>query len=211
MSFFFAPLEPYSYNIVVIDPAVSFETHSEKGQGKSPSQHYRTMPIDQIRALPVRELLKNDAVVFRWAQRRSLDEDIATMLAWGITYKTEHVCRKVTRNGKVCWGTGLLARSMHEPILRGSVRKPRCFALPSLFDGIAREHSRKPDEFHQMVLEKTPGFRRADLFARERREGWDAWGDELDKFSGECRSPPALSARFPSQPKEKDDGRTESS
>ena len=57
------------------------------------------------------------------------------------------------------------------------------FTLPSSFDGIAREHSRKPAEFYQMLSQRTPGLRRADLFAREKRDGWDAWGDEVEKFS----------------------------
>jgi N6-adenosine-specific RNA methylase IME4 len=74
---------------------------------------------------------------------------------------------------------------MHEPVLFGTVGKPRKFtpALPSCFDGIAREHSRKPEEFYRMITDRTPGLRRADLFAREKREGWDAWGDEVEKFS----------------------------
>jgi N6-adenosine-specific RNA methylase IME4 len=63
------------------------------------------------------------------------------------------------------------------------VGRPRCFLLPSIFDGIAREHSRKPDEFYGIIAKKTPGLRRVDVFAREKREGWDAWGDEVEKFS----------------------------
>jgi N6-adenosine-specific RNA methylase IME4 len=55
--------------------------------------------------------------------------------------------------------------------------------LPSLFDGIAREHSRKPDEFYGIVTEYTPAaLRRADLFARETRPGFDGWGNEVGKF-----------------------------
>jgi MT-A70 len=91
--------------------------------------------------------------------------------------------RKVTRNGKVRMGCGFWARTMHEPVLLGTVGKPPKFTLPSCFDGIAREHSRKPDEFYRMITERTPDLRRADLFAREKREGWDAWGDEFEKFS----------------------------
>jgi N6-adenosine-specific RNA methylase IME4 len=37
-----------------------------------------------------------------------------------------------------------------------------------------------------MITERTPGLRRADMFARERREGWDCWGDEVGKFSSEA-------------------------
>ena len=53
-----------------------------------------------------------------------------------------------------------------------------------------REHSRKPDEFYRRVERYCDGpF--ADLFARERRPGWDAWGDQIDLFSGNSASGPA--------------------
>jgi N6-adenosine-specific RNA methylase IME4 len=70
-----------------------------------------------------------------------------------------------------------------ETVLLGTVGQPHCFGLPSLFDGIRREHSRKPDEFYQMITRATPGVRLADLFAREKREGCDCWDDEVGKFS----------------------------
>jgi len=60
--------------------------------------------------------------------------------------------------------------------------------LPSCFDGVRREHSRKPEEFYHMITERTPGLRRADLFSREKREGWDVWGDEVEKFSSPVSS-----------------------
>ena len=44
-----------------------------------------------------------------------------------------------------------------------------------------REHSRKPDEFYQMISDLCPG-RKIDIFSRESREGWDQWGCENDKF-----------------------------
>ena len=180
---FFDPLVAHSYDLIVVDPPWRFNTRSPKGQGKSASKHYRVMTLADIKALPVRELLKKDAVVYLWATGALLHEAVAVMEAWGITYKTSLVWRKMTPNGKVAVGTGFWARSMHEVILLGTVGSPRCFAMPSCFDGIRREHSRKPDEFYQMMTERTPGLRRADLFAREKREGWDCWGDEVGKFS----------------------------
>jgi N6-adenosine-specific RNA methylase IME4 len=72
---------------------------------------------------------------------------------------------------------------MHEPVLLGTAGKPPKFTMPSCFDGIAREHSRKPDEFYRMITDRTSDLRRADVFAREKREGWDTWGDEVEKFS----------------------------
>jgi N6-adenosine-specific RNA methylase IME4 len=194
---FFWPLPLHSYDLVVIDPPWHFKTWSQAGQtSKSASKQYRTMPLAAIMALPVRELLKPDAIVYLWATGAMLRHALATLRAWGIVYKTSFVWRKITRNGKVRWGTGRWAQSGHELLLLGVVGRPRCFLLPSIFDGLAREHSRKPDEFYRMVTECTPGLRRADLFARERRKGWDVWGDEVDRFTtGDPQSTVTLSER----------------
>jgi N6-adenosine-specific RNA methylase IME4 len=181
----FLPLPEHSYDLVAIDPPWPFATWSAAGQDKSASKHYSLMTLAEIMALPVRKLLKDNAVVLLWTTGAMLEQAHEVMRAWGITYKTNLVWRKVTRNGKVRMGCGFWARTMHEPVLFGTVGKPRKFtpALPSCFDGIAREHSRKPEEFYRMITDRTPGLRRADLFAREKREGWDAWGDEVEKFS----------------------------
>ncbi len=141
------------------------------------------MALSEINALPVRNLLNRNGVVFLWATAPSLPHALAAMECWGVTYKTHFVWRKVTRTGKIRMGCGFWARTMHELVLLGTVGKPRKFTLPSCFDGLAREHSRKPDEFYSMIVERTPGWRRVDLFARERRLGWDVWGDEVDRFS----------------------------
>ena len=179
----FAPLTARSYDVVVIDPPWTFKTRSPKGQRKSASMQYRVMTLAEIMELPVRELLKDDAVVYLWTTGPLLHEAIATLKAWGITYAAHFAWRKVSRNGKMQWGTGYWARSCHETVLLGTVGKPPCFSLPSCFDGVRREHSRKPEEFYRMITDRTPGLRRADVFAREKREGWDAWGDEVEKFS----------------------------
>jgi N6-adenosine-specific RNA methylase IME4 len=189
----FDPLAAHSYDVVVIDPPWPFATWSAAGQGKSASKHYRVMTLADIMALPVGKLLKDDAVVLLWTTGPMLEKAVVVMQAWGITYKTEIAWRKVTRNGKVRMGLGFWARTIHEPVLLGTVGKPRKFTLPSCFDGIAREHSRKPEEFYQMITERAPDFRRVDVFAREKREGWDAWGDEVEKFSPQqARTPEVI-------------------
>jgi N6-adenosine-specific RNA methylase IME4 len=180
---FFDPLVARSYDVVVIDPPWPFKTRSPNGQRKSASMHYHVMTLAEIMELPVRELLTDNAVVYLWTTGPLLDEAIATLKARGITYAAHFAWRKVSHNGKMQWGTGYWARSCHEIILLGTVGKPPCFGLPSCFDGVRREHSRKPEEFYRMITDRTPGLRRADVFAREKREGWDAWGDEVEKFS----------------------------
>lgn len=56
-------------------------------------------------------------------------------------------------------------------------------AFKSVFDGIAREHSRKPDEFYAMVEQHCRPIAPLDLFSRQERPGWVSWGNETGKFA----------------------------
>ena len=51
----------------------------------------------------------------------------------------------------------------------------------SVIHGAVREHSRKPDEFYQMVETLCLG-RRLDYFSREKRPGWEQYGSDLERF-----------------------------
>ena len=181
---FFAPLIPLSYDLIVIDPPWRFRTWGEHNQAKSASKHYSLMQTDDIKSMPVSQLAQADCLLLLWATGAMMPQAIDCMKAWGFTYKSQMAWRKTTPAGKVRMGTGYWARSMHEPILIGSIGKPPKFsAFPSLFDGIAREHSRKPDEFYRLVDKHAAGLRRADVFSRQKREGWDSFGNETEKFA----------------------------
>jgi N6-adenosine-specific RNA methylase IME4 len=141
------------------------------------------MMTDDIKALPVRNLAQKDCILLLWATGAMQPQALEVMSAWGFTYKSQMIWRKTTLSGKVRMGTGYWARSMHEPVLIGCMGKPSKFrAFPSLFDGIAREHSRKPEEFYSLVDRCASGLRRADLFSRQNRSGFDSWGNETGKF-----------------------------
>lgn len=183
----FEGLAPLSYDVIVADPPWRFRTWSETNQAKSASRHYALMMTDEIEALPVANLAQRDCILLLWATAPMLPQALRVMGAWGFTYKSQMAWRKTTPAGKVRMGTGYWARSMHEPVLIGSIGKPGKFsAFPSLFDGVAREHSRKPEEFYALVNKHTSGLRRADLFSRVTRSGFDAWGNETGKFDLEA-------------------------
>lgn len=180
----FTGLSPLSFDVIVADPPWRFRTWGEHNQTKSASRHYSLMMTDEIASLPVGNLAQRDCPLLLWAVAPMLPQALAVMAGWGFTYKSNIVWRKVTVNGKTRMGTGYWARSMHEQILIGCIGKPRKFkAFPSHFDGLAREHSRKPDEFFRLVEKHTTGARCLDLFSREGRPGWTNWGNESDKFA----------------------------
>ena len=62
---------------------------------------------------------------------------------------------------------------------RGNVLRPAVNTVSSLILSPRREHSRKPDEVYERIERMYPNARKLELFARNKREGWDSWGDEI--------------------------------
>lgn len=179
----FETLRPLHYEVIVVDPPWPFELYSAAGETKSAAAQYKTMSFADIAKLPISQLARGDCLVLMWATEAIRPVAHEIMRAWGVTYKSAFVWRKVTTNGKPRMGTGYRVRSMHEPVLLGVIGNPVHGAFPSVFDGVARQHSRKPDEFYELVRGKTKHvLHRLDLFSRETRPGFDGWGDEATKF-----------------------------
>lgn len=183
MTWPFEPLRLFSYEVIVADPPWDFENYSEAGTKKGADPHYAVMPLATIKALPVGQLARGDCLLLLWACGCMLPQALEVMQAWGFVFKSEMIWRKVFPSGKPRMGTGYRVRTMHEPILVGTIGRPKHKAFPSIFDGIAREHSRKPDTFYDLVGAQTPlAIARADLFSRESRANFEGWGAEHGKF-----------------------------
>ena len=183
----FGDLQPFAYNVVMIDPNWRFKLRSAAGEAKAPQAHYHCDSIETIRALPVRDLAADDCVLWLWATNPMLDQAIDTLKAWEFQFATAGHWSKKTKHGKQAFGTGYILRCAGEPFLIGTRGSPK-FAknVRSVVEGLIRENSRKPDEAHRAAERLVPNaWRRADLFARQRRRLWDGWGDELDHFPPE--------------------------
>jgi hypothetical protein len=121
------------------------------------------MPWEAIYALPVRDLLKRDAVIVlcctwpllssrrrREAALRGHDAgDLAAgrcLKEWGARYSTGGAWRKVTKTGKLARGTRYRVWNVCDPFIIGIIGSPKTIGLENCFDGMRREHSRKPPE-----------------------------------------------------------------
>lgn len=170
--------------LIMADPPWSFRHFSHKGVKKSAQAHYRCLDLEEVSALPVADLAASDCLLWLWATHPMLPQALAVMAAWGFDFRTSGVWVKRTRGGKLAFGTGYILRSASEPFLIGVRGKPRCArTVRTVVIGDLREHSRKPDEAYAAAEELVidPGVR-IDLFSRESRPGWLAWGDEAGKF-----------------------------
>lgn len=179
-------LEPRAYGLIMIDPPWHMEMYSEAGEEKSPQAYYRTMSLDEIAALPVADLAASDCLLWLWGTTPLLPKQCAIMEGWGFRYSTNAVWAKRTKHGKRHFGTGYGGfRNEHEHIIVGRIGSPKFDdkAIRSIIYGEAREYSRKPEEAYQAAERLMPRVRRADVFSRQRRAGWDAFGDEIGKFT----------------------------
>jgi N6-adenosine-specific RNA methylase IME4 len=190
----FAHLPPMGFDLVMYDPPWHFATHSAKGQGKSPARHYRTWTLRRIKALPVGQLAAGDAVLMLWgtspmlleAGRPSRSPMGEVLEALGFRYGAFGGWAKRTRAEKLRVGTGYVLRSVMEPFLIGTTGAPtHSKAAVNLINGLAREHSRKPEAAYRWCERYMPHARRIEICARTARPGWTAWGDEVGKFEGE--------------------------
>jgi N6-adenosine-specific RNA methylase IME4 len=179
----FGDLQPHSFDFIMADPPWRFEVRSAKGEGKSAQAHYKTMPLDQINAMPVLDLAAPHCTLWLWCTAPMLPQQLTTVRAWGFTYCTEGVWVKMTKNGKVSFGTGYGLRGSHEPFIIAKRGEPTLTrSTRSVVHGKVRGHSEKPEEAYREAERLMPRANRLDLFSRTNRKGWTAWGDEVGKL-----------------------------
>lgn len=180
----FGDLQMFGYDLVMIDCPWSFETWSDAGKReKSPESHYQTMTMEEIGAMPVLDLFGRDGIIWAWATHPMIDQQIACVKRWGFRFATTGVWVKRTRTGKLAFGTGYRLRTASEPFIIGITGDPQSAkTIRTVIEGRVREHSRKPDEAYAEAERMMPMARRADIFNRQNRPGWAAWGHEAGKF-----------------------------
>lgn len=181
------PLKPRHYGLAKIDPPWAFKTYSAKGKGKSAEQHYDTMTLDDIFAMPIADLAHRDGMwVWLYATAPMYDAARQCFDKWGVTYVTMGVWVKMVKDGsKPTFGTGYALRNCHEPFLIGKVGKPKIHArdIRSAILEPRREHSRKPEQGYVEAAKMAGPYPKADIFSREQRPDWDSWGNETSKFN----------------------------
>ena len=180
----FAALRPAGgFSLIMADPPWRFLTYGPKGRGRSAERHYPTMTLDEIAALPVATLAAPDCLLWLWATNPLLPWAFEIVEAWGFEFRTAGHWVKRLPSGRLSFGTGYILRSAGEPFLiavRGAPRTAR--TVRSVIDAPPREHSRKPDEAYAAAEALMPEATRIELFSRESRPGWTAWGLEAGKF-----------------------------
>lgn len=168
---------PTRFPVILADPP--WRLNDPGPESRRVEKHYPTMELAKICALPVADIATPDAVLFLWTTSAMLRDAMTVLEAWSFSYVTCMVWVK----DKI--GTGYYARQQHELLLiakRGHLPVPKPEHLrSSVIVAPRREHSRKPDEVYAMVEKMFSEYPKCELFARQQREGWWAWGNEAPR------------------------------
>lgn len=179
------PFPDKKYQIIYADPPWQYNSranHKTRFRGGA-CGHYSLMSMNQIKALPIGDLAESNAVLFLWVTFPYLDVQIRLFEHWGFKYRTLGFSwiKTNSRNGKPFFGVGYYAKSNCEVCLMGmkGQLKPISNRVSSVVISPRRKHSQKPDEVRDRIVELFGNLPRIELFARERTQGWDVWGNEV--------------------------------
>ena len=144
---------------------------------------YETMTVDEISLLPVKNLTCKDAFLFIWVTNKYLLESQKVINSWGFKYVACITWKKKKMGG----GLGGVVRICSEHLL--FCRKGSLKATGNISESVIDAkrpyvngypcHSKKPDVFYNLI-EGVYSGERLELFARNKRIGWDSWGNEID-------------------------------
>lgn len=172
------------YKTIYADPPWQFQNRT----GKVAPEHkrltrYDTMTLDEIKQLPVSDVVDEKGHLYLWVPNALLPEGLEVMKAWGFEYKTNIIWEKVRKDGMPDGrGVGFYFRNVTEILLFGIKGSKNRTLDPgrsqvNLIRSVKREHSRKPDEFIPLI-ESCSSAPFLEIFARGARKNWDMWGNQ---------------------------------
>ena len=174
------------YNIIYADPPWSYNDKlgSKNAKMGACEYHYKTMSIDDICKLPIDDISDKNCILFLWTTMPKLNECFKVIEAWGFKYKTVAFTwiKLNPKAGTVFKGLGRWVQGNAELVLLCTKGKPKRISksISQVVMAKRGKHSVKPLEVKNRIIKLMGDLPRIELFAREKTEGWDVWGNEVE-------------------------------
>lgn len=173
------------YQIIYADPPwsyrqkqINFQSYDKgKKYENDVTEHYQTMTNEDIKYLPVSDYADKDCLLFMWAVSPNLDVALDVGKAWGFEFKTVAFVWDKQRTNY-----GFYTLSQVELCLvfkKGRIPKKAVSNVKQFLSEKVSDHSKKPQEIRRRIEQMFPTYSKLELFAREKSEGWDVWGNEV--------------------------------
>ncbi len=180
------------YQIIYADPPWSYYNDSNYHVGITTTVGMRNLPYaalgsEAIKKIPVNKIVDDNAILFIWTTDYHLEKCLEVITAWGFKYKTVGFVwlKKNKQNKPVCFMGAYTMKSGIELCLlatRGeSIHKViKKHTVRALIESKREAHSQKPAEIRERIVKLMGDLPRIELFARQKVEGWDCWGNEVE-------------------------------
>lgn len=183
----------FRFPVLYADPPWRYGNQGTRG---ATDNHYVTMSLEDIAAMPVQQIATDDAWLFLWTTHNFLFDSQKVLDGWGFQYKSQIIWNKRDPNGfkPSRMGMGNYARMCHEILIIASRGKPQGFTrrnVRSVIDALPSKHSAKPEIFRQIVESVTESLSpRLELFGRRTAPGWTVFGNEVERDMVSAMSEP---------------------
>ena len=177
------------YQIIYADPPWQFKNYSDKWhkdrkESRWVANHYDIQTTQDICDMPIGSIADEDSVLFLWVTFPRLPDALDVIKSWEFTYKTNAFTwvKKNKIADSLFWGMGFWTRANSEICLLATKGKPKRVdkGVHSVVEKPIEKHSKKPDEVRNRIVTLMGNLPRIELFAREKTEGWDVWGNEVE-------------------------------
>ena len=179
------------YQIIYADPPWSYYNDSNAkpdcttiaGMRRPP---YPVMSSDKIMNLPVENITAESCILLIWTTDYHLERCLNVIRRWGFKYKTIGFtwAKKNKQGGSVCFMGAYTMKSGIELCLlatkgKDAHRLVKEHNVKALVESQRETHSKKPDEVRDRIVRLFGDRPRIELFARQKVDGWDVWGNEV--------------------------------
>jgi len=189
------------YQIIYADPPWEYKnnrsslrnigrgSNNETKQGRLP---YPSMSLENIESLNINPFLDKNCALFLWTTTPYLEKSFKVIKSWGFEYKTIAFCWLKTYQSrkpktleyylKSVYGMNYYTKLNFELCLLAIKGKmtPISHRVSGQIIAPRKLHSQKPDEAKERIVELFGDLQRVELFARQKTEGWDVWGNEVE-------------------------------
>jgi len=169
------------YEVITVDPPWEVKKLTHPDRLNQVAMDYTTMSVNDIKKLPIGNLAGDRCWCFLWTTQKYLWQAKPVLEGWGFHHLLTMVWEKTFGRsaGMPLYGF----RWNAEFILVGYKHKPDLWIkgkslIPAAFQAENVRHSQKPDRFYTLI--ESLGEPRIDIFARQKRDGWDVWGNEVE-------------------------------
>lgn len=169
------PFPNKKYSVIYADPPWEIKKIIRKVRPNQVSMDYSVMSLEKIKRLPVADISDDNSCLFLWTIQSYLPYSFDVMKQWGFKY--QRVITWDKQNGLCLFGF----HQRTEFLLFGYKGKlemyPHRKAFPTMVVAKSDRHSSKPQVFRDLIAPF--GETKIELFARQKTEGWDVWGNEV--------------------------------